>query len=117
MRAWGTKAFTAAGAVVAALLYVLYRYDPSTVSFYPPCVFRAVTGLLCPGCGATRAVHHLLHGDVAGAFRLNAMLLLVGPVLAIAVATRPTLIGRPWFGWSVAVLIIGWGVFRNVFGV
>ena len=127
MRASGTRLLAVAGVVVAALLFVLYRYDPSTVAFYPPCVLRALTGLLCPGCGATRALHHLLHGDVAGAFRLNAMLLLLGPLLAVtafvelrAVAsgsTAPRVVHRPWFGGWVVTLIVRWGVLRNVFGV
>lgn len=29
-----------------------------------PCVFRAVTGMYCPGCGGTRAVYELLHGHI-----------------------------------------------------
>src|SRR5688572_8141258 len=110
MRASGTRLLAAAAIVGAALLFALYRYDPSTVAFYPPCVFRALTGLLCPGCGATRAMHHLLHGDVAGAFRLNAMLLILGPVLAATTlielralatgSTSPRLVHQPWFGWT-----------------
>ncbi|MCI8516940.1 MAG: DUF2752 domain-containing protein [Hungatella sp.] len=29
-----------------------------------PCLFHALTGLYCPGCGGTRAVGYLLHGDL-----------------------------------------------------
>lgn len=29
-----------------------------------PCVFHTLTGLYCPGCGGTRAVKYLLHGQV-----------------------------------------------------
>ena len=28
-----------------------------------PCIFHKLTGLYCPGCGGTRAVAFLLHGD------------------------------------------------------
>ena len=28
-----------------------------------PCIFHKLTGLYCPGCGGTRAVVFLLHGD------------------------------------------------------
>lgn len=34
----------------------------------PACVFREVTGLLCPGCGGTRAVCHLIRGEILKAF-------------------------------------------------
>ena len=36
---------------------------------YPTCPFLAITGWYCPGCGSLRAVHDLLHGDLAGAVR------------------------------------------------
>lgn len=29
-----------------------------------PCVFQMMTGLYCPGCGGTRALWFLLHGDI-----------------------------------------------------
>lgn len=30
----------------------------------PPCMFHTLTGFSCPGCGCTRAVIALLHGDI-----------------------------------------------------
>ena len=35
------------------------------------CLFRAVTGVPCLTCGATRALGELVAGDVAGAFAMN----------------------------------------------
>jgi len=35
------------------------------------CPFRAVTGLPCPTCGLTRAVHWLMRGDVGRALAIN----------------------------------------------
>jgi hypothetical protein len=40
------------------------------------CPFKAVTGLPCPTCGATRAVLAFLHGEWPAAFRLNPLLAL-----------------------------------------
>ncbi len=48
----------------------------------PPCLVHDITGLYCPGCGATRATHALMHGDVLGALRMNALLVLLPPFLA-----------------------------------
>jgi len=53
------------------------------------CPFRYVTGHLCPGCGATRAVLALLRGDVAAATKYNELLLLGVPfILLTALALR-----------------------------
>lgn len=30
----------------------------------PPCLFHLITGYYCPGCGGTRAVRALLHGNI-----------------------------------------------------
>ena len=55
-------AFVAAVAAGAAWMAVFF-VDPAMQSFLPPCLFHAFTGLYCPGCGATRALHRLVHGD------------------------------------------------------
>lgn len=47
-----------------------------------PCIFHAVTGLQCPGCGVTRMLSALLHGDWRGAWESNAAILTLSPVLA-----------------------------------
>jgi hypothetical protein len=44
-----------------------------------PCAFARVTHLPCPGCGSTRAVVALLHGDLAGVLHMNPL----GPVMAL----------------------------------
>ena len=53
------------------------------------CPFHAITGWWCPGCGGTRAMLALLHGDVAGAWRDNALALTLFP-LALAVGLAPS---------------------------
>jgi hypothetical protein len=99
----------------AALLgaLVVYRFDPMTAGFYPPCVFHALTGLQCPGCGTTRALHHLLHGDLAGALRLNAMAFAAVPVGVAATISR-RFAYHPATGWGAAVVTAVWWVARNL---
>lgn len=39
------------------------------------CPFRALTGIDCPGCGMSRALVSLLHGDLAGSLAWHPMLI------------------------------------------
>ena len=48
---------------VAVALATLATVDPNQPGHYPTCPFLATTGFYCPGCGALRAVHDLLHGE------------------------------------------------------
>ena len=50
------------------------------------CIIRNITGHECPGCGMTRAFFHLVHGDVATAFKHNWRLVIVMPILAFIAA-------------------------------
>jgi len=40
----------------------------------PTCPLHALTGLYCPGCGGTRAIQALLHGDPGRALAYNPLL-------------------------------------------
>jgi hypothetical protein len=64
-------------------LVILYCNPPVENSWYPACFFHKWTGLHCPGCGSTRALYHLLHGDVAQAVAYNVLGMLLMPVLGI----------------------------------
>ena len=65
-----------------AAALVLYFLDPARVRIYPVCPFHRLTGWDCPGCGGLRAVHALLHGDLAAALHFNLMVVLSLPVFA-----------------------------------
>lgn len=106
--------------VLAAGAWVLYTYPPASTPWYPRCAFKMLTGLDCPGCGITRASHHLLHGRFAEAFDLNAFLFLLIAVAMFALPSilrgrRPRFLEHPWFGWGSVIVVVGWWIGRNVF--
>ena len=68
--------------LAALLVWLLVRTDPAGGGQLLPCLFRQLTGLDCIGCGATRALSALLHGELAAAFSYNAFLLIWLPWLA-----------------------------------
>ena len=80
----GLRALLLAGGIIACAAGVLifFAFDPTRVPIFPPCVFHELTGLDCPGCGAQRALHQLLHGNILAALRLNAMFVISLPLAA-----------------------------------
>ena len=115
VKAWRTASLAGIGAVGA---WVLYTFAPTAYSFYPTCPFRLLTGLQCPGCGTTRAVHHLLHGRVEEAFRLNPMLFVLMAVALCAVPAivrgeQPRFLSQPWFAWGAFFVLTGYWIIRN----
>jgi hypothetical protein len=74
----------AAAPLLAAALAaaILLRFPPSQYGFYPRCPFHEAFGLLCPGCGATRALAALLRGNLPEALHLNAFVTVLIPIAA-----------------------------------
>ncbi|MGZ5445606.1 MAG: DUF2752 domain-containing protein [Thermoanaerobaculia bacterium] len=106
------------GAFAAAGAWVLYNFAPTAYRFYPPCIFRLVTGFDCPGCGTTRALHHLLHGRIEEAFRYNPMLFALIAVAMFALPSlvrgrQPRFLTQPWFAWGAFIVLAGYWIVRN----
>ena len=68
--------------VFSGFLY-LYLVDPSTSPLAPPCLFTAIFGVLCPGCGSLRALHALAHGDLKAALAFNTPMVIALPLVAL----------------------------------
>ncbi|QHS52997.1 DUF2752 domain-containing protein [Edaphobacter sp. 12200R-103] len=66
----GTERISVLLLLVAAAT-VLLLFPPARYSFYPQCPVHRYLGILCPGCGTTRALAALLHGHFGEALRLN----------------------------------------------
>ena len=101
------------GLVVSAYLYRTDPHEPGHL--LPACPLRAVTGWLCPACGATRMTYDLMHGDVAHAWRDNALLLgLLGAWCVARVRGRAYRFVLPsWGGPTLLATGLGWAVLRN----
>ena len=107
------------GIGLAFSLAHIYLHDPENGGFLS-CPFRALTGLLCPGCGSQRAVHDLMHLRVPEAFAHNALLVTCIPLLGLqwgfsrVFPHAKPLTNRNWVVYSWAALAIGWGIVRNL---
>ena len=62
--------------ITAGGLFLLYAKNPAVPGFFPPCPFLFLTGLYCPGCGALRTLHELMHFHFAHALELNVLVVI-----------------------------------------
>ncbi len=72
---------------VYALVLVLILFVP--LQFFEQrsfCIYYHLFGVRCPGCGGTRAVVNLLHGDWAKAWEYNRFAVIAAPFLLFTAA-------------------------------
>lgn len=110
--------------MILGMAGLLYGIFVSYTGLAIPCLFRKMTGLLCPGCGVTGMCVALLHLDWRGAFSCHPVLfVLLLPLTAVFICNAAGYVqdGRFRFArWqnfilyvSVAALAI-FGVVRNL---
>lgn len=111
----------ATGLALGGVAATLAAVDPSELGWLPACPFHALTGWWCPGCGLTRATHHLLSGDLPAALSYH---LFVPVVLAAIVvgwwSTLRASFGRPAVAWPQRLprgVWVGLGVVLAVYSV
>lgn len=113
--------------VLAAGLLLFYVFDPASSGGFWVCPFHRLTGWYCPGCGGQRALHELLRGHFAAAFRFNPFAVLVFLPLAgyayaayalrvLGIARLPGVAVRNWQVMALLAAMILFGVVRNVWG-
>jgi len=107
---------------IAGAVY-LFVFEPGRSGFFPPCMFRLVTGMQCPGCGTTRALHEITHAHLKAAFMLNPLLLLASPFLLYAFLRYSAIVMRggvprknalpaPYI-YAIFFIVLGFWIFRN----
>jgi hypothetical protein len=108
------------GALVTGAFGYIGVVDPHKPdSIFPICPFRLLTGLNCPGCGALRMIHDVLHGDLAAAVNDNVLLLIGVPLLAgwllLRRRGRKSPLTLPAAA-AVMITLLAWTVVRNLPG-
>jgi len=101
----------------------LFVFEPGKNGLFPDCPFRLLTGFNCPGCGTSRGLHRLLHGDLIGAFQFNPLVMLLLPIFLYAFVRHTAAVFRdrpiksnqldPRFIWMFFVVVMSFWVFRN----
>jgi Protein of unknown function (DUF2752) len=114
----------------AGAMAFLYAVDPNRHAVYPQCLLYNATGIYCAGCGATRAVHALLHGRVIEALHDNALFVAALPLLLYVAGSYALAAWRAdawpeisvdgrkllWRGLAIFLLMIAFMVLRNLPG-
>lgn len=108
--------------LIAGAAY-LFIFEPGKSGFFPICPFRFLTGFTCPGCGGTRALHQVLHGNFETAFTLNPLLLIAIPFLLFLLIRYSVIamrgeVPRPiaWptpLTYAIVAIILSFWIFRN----
>ena len=109
--------------MMAGVAALVFFFNPAAYKFYPVCQFHRLTGLNCPGCGMTRSLYALLHGNFSTALRDNA--LLVGGIFLLALRggwlAVKKIRGRQTgellpakFLWPLLVVLLVFTVLRNL---
>jgi hypothetical protein len=107
------KKYGLAAGFLAVAAGLLYWFDPVETHFSPICPFYVLTGLYCPGCGSTRAVYQLLHGNLLGALSMNPLMVVSLPILVL-LCFRRNWTNRPWVAWCALVVLLSYGLLRNI---
>ena len=104
-----------------AYLFSLYVFRYKTL---PSCYLYELTGIYCPGCGCTRAVYALIHGDVILSLKQNPLVIVSLAalfVLYIELVFRAfgkklrTFVYSKYFLWGAFIAIMIYTVLRNIF--
>jgi hypothetical protein len=108
-------------ALIGAAAFFLWLVHPQDNHAIPQCLVLQTTGCYCPGCGSLRAIHHLLQGELARAWAMNPLTVLLLPGL-LFLASADLLFNRrdiavrirPFYLWLLIALFLLFGLLRNL---
>ena len=110
--------------ILIGLAIVFYFLNPVEYVIFPKCIFHSVTGYHCPGCGSQRAIHSLLHLNLAGVVGNNflflpAVLLIIYHYMHSFLNTKfkwklPNIFYYKSTPWVLFVIVILFWILRNL---
>lgn len=83
-----------------------------------PCIFNKLTGLYCPGCGATRTIISLIKLNFYQALRYNAIITIFIPSTIIFtcykyIFNRDAKVPN-WVWYVLLAITLAYGIMRNI---
>ena len=106
-------------------IFIFYFIFGYYTHLYIPCIFHKITGLLCPGCGISRMIIAMFHGDFYKAFCYNKLLFVSSPIFVILFIdcvfstfrnVKPLYMKIPKLVYYIYFfMLIAFGILRNIF--
>lgn len=111
--------------------FILLYISKMDSGIYPPCVLYSLLGIYCPGCGGTRAVKALLHGQIIQSLYYHPLVLYTAVIYLVFMLSQTiSLLSRGrikgihfhyWFLYGALVVtalnFIGKNLLKFAFGV
>lgn len=113
MKQWQQWRWWLYGVAAIGVCVLAYIAEPGKSKWLPPCLFHWATGLYCPGCGNTRALHALVHGNILESISNN-LLLIPACVLLGIFHFFPKLTLHKYICWTLGVIVVAFFILRNL---
>lgn len=113
-------------ALIILIIGALYAVFIKLTGLSIPCVFRSITGYMCPGCGVTGMCLNLLKLDFKAAFEYNEAVFCLLPIFAITAGRMCYLYIRydrrqdklcNILCYTMIGVLVVWGVARNIWRI
>jgi len=109
----------------SGLLYVVYEPFREAVRPIHNCLLHELTGFLCPACGGTRAMMHLLRGELVTALRYNSLIVVLLPIFSYTLVGLIRIVSdrnrsladiqfHPFWAWGLLAAVIIFFIARNL---
>ena len=69
--------------IISAFVFLFHDKILSALRYFPKCRYYETLGIYCPGCGCTRSVVSLLHGNIISSIRNNPAIIFFSLILTL----------------------------------
>ena len=99
--------------ITACVVLLIVPPGSPHAKWLPKCMFHQLTGLYCPGCGATRALSAMLHGDVKASLHNNLLLFPLLALIAFMIIKPGISLKRP-VAFTIIAVVLLFTILRNI---